>query len=350
MKSVKRKSKVKNFYFFIIVFSFSFFIFNLSAARAAEIGLGVTKDTFDLEILPGDSYEGNLTVFNRSKEVPLPFHIELALWNLKEDSEDIEFVKAESALNAAKWFDFKQGKDFILDVARSRRVDFMIEPPEDVAPGAHFVMMRLQAVLPEHYFEDQGLASGGPRLIPEVGVLFFIKISPFTLEGEQGLYAAQILSFETEGASPLPLLGKIIPQARASVFEDMVKSFAAKIRNTGLYHFKASGYVEMKNIFGITVARADVPGRYLLPNRNRAFAIPVIKEGESFLKNLSYVGPYSARMALNIPGQAEPLEMEERFWVFPWKMLGSVLLTITILFFLRKRIQAAVKALLAGSR
>lgn len=329
----------------------AFLLFIPIAASGAEVGLGVTKDTFDLQILPGDSYKGNLTVFNKSKEVPLPFHIELALWNLKQDSEDIEFVKAEPALNAAKWFTFKEGTDFILDVARSRRVDFVIEPPKDVAPGAHFVMMRLQAVLPEHYFAEGGPASpsqGGPRLIPEVGVLFFIKIPSLTLEGEQGLYAAQILSFETKGASPLPLLGRIIPQAKASVFEDMVKSFATKIRNTGLYHFKASGYVEMKNIFGITVAKADIPGRYLLPNRNRAFAIPVIKEGESFWKNISYAGPYSARMVLNIPGQSAPLEMEESFWVFPWKMLSLVLPTLIILFFLRKRIRGAGKRIFAA--
>lgn len=333
----------------IIVFSFllvgAFWVSQVSVVQAAELGLGVTKNTFDLEILPGDSYKGELTVFNESEEVPIPVHIQLNMWNLKEDSDDYEFVIAEPALNATKWFGFEEGSDFILDPDGSRRVDFRIVPPRDVVPGSYLVMMRFQAVLPEHYF-----AAGGPRTIPELGVLFFIKIASLTLDGEGGLYDADILQFQGTDTSPVPLLdwllGQIISEAQAGVFEDVVKKFATKIRNTGLYHFKVSGTIEIKNMLGQTVAKAELPPRYLLPGRNRSFDIQVIEEEESFWKRNTYFGPYTAIMVLNIPESETPVVIREKFWVFPWKTVSSTLFMLAILFVLRRRIWGAGKVLL----
>lgn len=318
-------------------------------AEAAELGLGVTKNTFDLEILPGDSYEGELTVFNESEEVPIPVHIQLSLWNLKEDSDDYEFVVAEPALNAAKWFEFEEGTDFILDPDGSRTVDFRIVPPRDVVLGSYLVMMRFQAVLPEHYF-----AKGGPRTIPELGVLFFIKIAPLTLDGEGGLYDADILEFQGTDTLPVPLLdrllGQIISEAKAGVLEDMVRKFAAKIRNTGLYHFKASGTIEIKNMLGQTVAKAELPPRYLLPNRNRSFDIQVIEGEESFWRRNTYFGPYTAVMVLNIPESDTPVIMQEKFWVFPWKTVLLLVFLAVILLLLRKRLWGAIRVLVSGFR
>ena len=206
-------------------------------------------------------------------------------------------------------------------------------------------MMRFEPVLPSHYFEQQG-----PRFIPEIGVLFFIKVSTLSIDGDKGLYGADILSFDSKDGKPIPLLSRLIPSAEAAVFEDVVKKFAAKIRNTSLYHFKASGYVEMKNVFGKQVARVELPARYLLPNRNRSFDIEVIKETQSFWQRHSFFGPYTATLVLNIPGQEIPAVMREKFWVFPWKEALAALFIFGLFALLRGRIWKSGKALLVGSK
>lgn len=340
------RSTERNFprMYVILFFAFLYSIFNIlysSPTEAAEIGLGVTKNTFDLEILPGDFYGGDIVVFNKSNELSLPLHIELSMWNLKEDSDDYEFVAAEPALNAAKWFTFPEGQDLILDPGRSRHIVFRVDVPKEAAPGSYFVMMRFQTVLPEHYFEKEG-----PRFIPELGVLFFIKVPLFGLDRAGGLYGAEILAFESKDGKPVPLLSRIVSEARAAVFEDIVKTFTSKIRNTGLYHFKASGYVEIKNVLGMTVAKEDLPPRYLLPNRNRAFETPVITEQESFWKRNSYIGPYTATLVLNIPESDTPVTMREQFWVFPFKTMSAALFGLVALFLLRRRIWAASRTLM----
>ena len=150
---------------------------------------------------------------------------------------------------------------------------------------------------------------------------------------------------EAKDANPWPFLS-FIPQARASVFEEMARSFLARIRNTGLYHYQASGYVEIKETFGKRIARNDIPARYLLPNRNRSFDIDVIQGEQSFWRRNSYFGPYTAQLVLYIPERDAQLIMKEHFWVFPWKTV-LVLFAMAIAFLLtRRRIRMAGKALL----
>jgi len=345
---------------FLLIFALSY-LFVFSYASAAEIGLGVTKSTFDLTILKGDSYEGSIGVFNRSQGLALPVHIELSMWDLKEDEDDIEFVLAEPALNATKWFTLSDSKkqesislednedepqssdytDFILGPDRSTQVHFAIEPPPDAVLGSYFVMMRFRAVVPAHYFTESG-----PRLIPEIGVLFFIRLASLSLEGGQDLYGAEILAFEKKGVKPLPIVSSIIPIAQASIIEDFVQTFAVKVRNTGFYHFKATGSIEVLDLFGNTVAKANMPEKYLLPNRNRSFDIDVIQGEQSFWRRNSYFGPYTAQFVLYIPESDSPLIIEEHFWVFPWKTVFTLAVLMILFLLAIGRVRLAAKALL----
>jgi hypothetical protein len=317
-----------------ILFSIFYFLFSAQAASAATIGLATTKDTFDLEIPAGDSYKGDLTVFNTSAEVALPVDVQLSLWNLKENSDDIEFITAEPALNATKWFEVNP-TEMILEPDDSKKINFTIKTPKDVSPGTYLVMMRFQAVLPEHYFEEQG-----PRFVPELGVLFFIKVPYLALEEGKPGYGAEIISVDPKDTNHIGWLEKIfVGQAKAGVFEDAVKTLVAKVRNTGIYHFKSSGYVEIKNLFGKTVAKIDLKERYLLPNKDRNLGIQVLPpppgKTDSFASNLwnsivyqfkknSYLGPYSATLTLAIPDKP-PVVSTINFWVIPWKFWSPIL-------------------------
>lgn len=345
--------KLQNAQKIILLLAFALLNVSLSYAKAEEIGLAVSKNTFDLEILAGDSYTGDLAVFNTSKKVALPVNIQLSLWDLKEDSDDIEFMESEPALNAAKWFEINPTK-MILEPDGFQEINFTIKAPEDVSPGTYLVMMRFQAVLPEHYFEEEG-----PRFIPELGVLFFIKISLLNLERVENPYQAEIASVEPKDASHIKLLENIINPAKANVLENAVKTLTAKIKNTGVYHFKASGFVEIKNLFGQTAARADLENRYLLPDRYRKIDIkvfpPLPEKTDSYITNLwnsisyalkenSYLGPYNAILTLNIPNEP-PVVYQTNFWVMPWKIIAAIVFVLALAVFFVKRIKLAAKML-----
>lgn len=323
-------------------------------AHAAEVGLATTKSLYDLEIVPGGSYEDSIVVFNQTTDAALPVHVQLTLWNINEDTEEMEFILAEPALNATKWFSLGAVKalgekpamkpaeevgDFILDIDEAREMRFRVTPPADVSPGSYFVMMRFQAVLPPHYFTENEVS---PRTVPEIGVLFFIKVGLATLEGGDSGYNADIMHLIPKDTPQLSLPGSAIPGAQAGIYEEMVRAFTAKIFNSGLYHFKAAGHIEIHNMFGMRVARAELPERYLLPNRSRTFDIKMGENDPSFFERFLHLGPYTAVMVLEVPEHSEPVIFTAHFWAFPWKLVTPALLLAAVFILLRRRIVAAV--------
>lgn len=331
---------ILSIFFIYIVYS----ILNIPMVFAEPIGFATTQSLYNLEILPGRSYEGEITVFNQSENLALPIGIELSLWNLREDSDDIEFIIAEEALNATKWFEFEDGTNYLLDVKdtpdEDAQVYFKISPPTDTPPGSYFVIMRFNAIIPPHYFTEEG-----PRIKPEVGVLFFIKIPNPTLEGNLISYRAEIVGLEPKNKEEsINFLARILPRAEAGVFESIVKEMTAKIQNTGIYHFETRGFIEFKNIFGRTMARTELPSRIMMPNRTRSFPVSVIEE-EGFWKRNTHIGPYTATMVLNVPDSSEVLVRTITFWAFPWKNLILIIFIFAASFLMRKRIVLFTKVL-----
>jgi len=322
-----------------------------SAVQAQEVqplGFSVTESVFDLEIPAGGSYQGSVFINNGEKSAPTPIHIELSLWDLDEESDDIEFVTSELALNATKWFALRDGHDMILDTGQSREINFTISVPQDVSPGSYLVMMRLQTVPPEHYFSESG-----PRLVPEMGILFLIKVPLSGLDIEQKPYAAEIAGFEAGGANRISFLENILPNARAGVFDRAMRELTIKIKNDGIYFFKAKGSIEFKNVLGMTMEVVQLPERYLLSGKQRSIKVSLGEERPLISKILSelYAGPFSANLTLVTPDN-QLISYSARFWALPWKAWTTLTLIITavVLFFRRfgRRISLALHTLSGG--
>ena len=164
------------------------------------------------------------------------------------------------------------------------------------------------------------------------------------MEGDKQDYSAEIVSIESPSKEGVSLIGK----ARANVFDDAVKTLIAKIKNTGIYYFKASGFLEIKNAFGATVYKKEIGERYLLPNRTRSLEIetlpPPPEKTASFSSNLwnyiayqfkknSFLGPYTATLTLSIPNEP-PVVSTANFWVIPWKFWLPNIIAILAIFYL----------------
>ncbi len=326
------------------------------AAQAQEIGLGTNKNRFDVDSLAGQTYQDDVVVYNQSN-IPLPVHIELSLWNLKPDSEDIEFITADPSFNATTWFTITPA-DFILDASGPKKIHFEIKVPKDAPLGSYLVMMRFQPTLPEQYFSE-----AGPRFIPELGVLFFINVKSLSLDQTSG-YSATVSSLGPENQNRITLLNTIIPTANAAVFDQAVNNVIAQIKNTGTYYFKSAGTIEIKNMFGRTVLEKDLPERYLLPGSVRTIPIAVAPDAPgggqfAWFKQLlyqlgqqTYFGSYTATMRLKVPGQPD-IVSSIGFWVIPWKfwtIVAAAGLLIVLMFTkFRGRLQAAFAVLLRRS-
>ncbi len=363
--------------FFVSILLSTYYLLPIPQAHAAGLGFSTNKSLFEAEILPGTTYQDRLVIFNNSNELPLPMHLQLSLWNLKENTEeDIEYISAEDdEIDATKWFYLElpdpdnakrtilepltTGYDFILNPADEQELVFRVVPPKDVPAGTYLVTMRLQAILPGHYFEGTG-----PRFVPEMNLLFFFRVPFFSVDDLKSGYAAEIISLgltdERTSAQ-----GSIVPVAEAGILEDVAKTLVAKVRNTGMFYFKAMGRLEIRNWQGEVVKHIALPGRYLLPGRIRSLDIPLgtnEKEGGflrgvvNYFKDNAYLGKYTATLILEYPdinsaagaGFAGGATISETvgFWVMPWKLMLIVagivaLITIFIKQFSR-RILAAI--------
>jgi len=333
---------------------------NIPLASAQQIGLAANRSVVEVDVFAGSTFTDDLTIFNNSPDQALPVTTEVSLWTLDEETDEIEFIRAEESLNAALWFDFEPG-DFIIDPGSSRDILFSITPPRSTAPGSYLAMIRLKPALPEFYFAEQG-----PRFLPELGIPVFIRVPQLNLDGTSGdTYQVQFLALGTEDR-PIPLISNLVGTANAGVFDSAVEQLIARIQNDGIYHFRMRGVVEVKNVFGKVVEKQELPGRYFIPGRSRQISIPVLPQIEEdefsswglfwykfgrLLKSNSYIGPYSATILMSMP-DGSPVSETINFWVLPWKLWLFVLLTIAFLVFwarpLARRVRKAFRVLMRG--
>ena len=315
-------------------------------ANAQAIGFSLSKSIFDIEVPAGGSHEDTIVIQNNFDSLITPVHVEFSMWNLKEDSDDVEFVLAEPALNATRWFTIEGGPDFILDANEEKELRFVMDVPSDTPPGSYLVSMRFQSVLPEFYFREEG-----PRVIPEIATLFFIRVPILSIDGTKSLYGAEIESLEPEGDS-VPFAERILPRASAGVFDSAVRKLVAGVRNDGIYHFKMSGTIEIKNIFGRTLVSEPLPARILLPDRTRNIDIAVLPKPntedlpffprifKSITYNIrtnTYFGPYRAIATLIVPENDLPVVKTANFWVIPWQFWFIVGAIVAIGLFISRR-------------
>jgi hypothetical protein len=340
-------------------------------AEAASIGFSTTRSLFDAEILPGTTYQDELLIFNNSQDLPLPIHLQLSVWDLAEGSEEtIMFTEAEEQIDPLKWFSLvtsggatprepatlkplASGYDFILSPGEEKLLRFRVTPPRDVAAGTYLVSMRLIAAVPEHYFE-----AIGPRSLPEMGILFFLKVPFFSLDGTQTTYAAEILDVGLK--SEIQTQPGIVQVAKADILDDAAKVIAAKVKNIGAFYFKASGVLRLESWTGRVVKEIPLPPKYMLPGKTRTLEISLApKEDRGFwgqigqyVSDNAYLGRYTATIILNYPQTgAEPdftagsfTQKSFSFWIFPWKFILVMAAITALITFIVKRFGSRIAA------
>jgi hypothetical protein len=186
----------------------------------------------------------------------------------------------------------------------------IIKVPQNAEPGGHFGVIRFTAVPPD-------LEGTGVALSASVGTLVLLRVSgPIT----EKLSVAELSSWRGLGTKAAQ---------ETTFFEHGPVGFVVRLKNDGSVHEKATGTIDVTNMFGGKTASVKVneKGGNVLPDSIRRF--------EQSLDKKQLFGLYTAKLAMTY-SNGKKLEGNLSFWVIPWKLLLLLLVGLVALVFLLK--------------
>jgi len=287
-------------------------IFLSSAAHA----ITVSPVIIDQEIAPGMRVNGKLMVTNDGKS-PQTYYVSVQTFVPMGEEGEQQYLDETDIKGLPSWFTFSD-KAFTLESAKTKEVSYSIIVPPDGEPGGHYAAVFFSTT-PE--VEKDRTSIG---VAAKTGIVFLVDVSGNVRE------QADIESFT----------------ANQPIYSHLPAMMSLRIRNTGSVHFRPTGTLSIRNMWGGIVARvpANPKQSAVLPNSIRrldtwwvksmdlapgGFWAEVTNEWQNFA-----LGRYVATVDVHYGSQNIPLEARTvSFWVLPWA-LGLLLLGAIIILLL----------------
>lgn len=288
----------------LVLFTTSKILAQSPAVNSTSTGQGfqISPVTVELNADPGQTYVINLKLKNVTANT-LVSKSQVNNFGAKGENGDPEIYlnDSEKTSYALKGW-VVQIPDYTFASQESKTIPVKISVPANAEPGGHYGVIRFSGVAPE-LSEDQSAVS----LSASIGSLVLVRVSGEVKESTkiEDFYAAQS--------------GK-----KSGFFETGPLSFVERIKNNGNIHVKPTGNLEIKNMFGKSVAKLDVnqPPKNVLPSSIRRFE-------QEFDKKWLF-GRYTANLALTYGTTNQKLTSQIVFWVIPWKLIIALLLLIIL--------------------
>lgn len=298
----KSKTVVTAFVFLILVF---FFPAN-SFAQSSQI-LSVTPPLFQISVEPGDLWQSMVKVVN-SNPYPITVYAEVVNFSPKGEEGQGKFVPifngGQEGTTLAEWIDVIGGP-YIIPAEQSKEVPFIVQVPDNAAPGGHFAAILIGT---------QPLDSDDEVLVQTSQVvtsLFFVRIAGDIVE------KANIRQFSVENW----------------FVETPSSEFILRFENKGNVHIQPRGDITIYNMWGkergvIPINKQTHFGN-VLPESVREFYFRW--EGE---RSFTDIGRYSAEVVLSYGEDGhKTVDAKTFFWVVPVKS-GLITFGIVIGFIL----------------
>ncbi len=351
---------------FLTVAFILFFSFFSGAEAGSQVGLSISPQKFDLIIFPGDIYQGQIKLTNRSS-FPLPVSIRAVPFGAEQGSGQMTLVRPDPD-SPSFWFDFET-REMLLDAGQMKRINFEISVPPDAPAGGYYVFVYFEPRIPSTYFEDMG-----PKTIPVIGLPFLISTTPLLLEPEQGPEMS-LLDFLIPAEQRAGMMEEIFSlfsrqlaaigvvqaaQSEVIISRQTPSSFILRIKNNDIYHLRPRGNLYLYNALGGEIGRAELEGQTILPGRSRDFEVflsqPETNLGTRILNFLS-LGRYRAELDLRavspmrgeiiLAGQ-QPVMNFFSIKIFYFFIIFAIMM---LLFYLiRKRIKLALKEIISPGK
>lgn len=305
---------------------------------------------FDLAANPGDTVSDKIRIRNNTSS-PIPIKLEVK--RLTGDLTGNLSLKQDKNDYTLSWIKFSQDS-FIAKPLEWTEVTFTVNVPKDAAYGYYYTITFTQD-------NTNPLAKTGVSLTGAVGIPILLNVRK---EGAKS--DAKILEFSTKNF----------------ISEYLPADFIIKVENIGNVHIKPHGNIFINDGRSKDLAVLDInPGLgNIIPNSARIFTAswtdgflvrqPVVEDGQVKLdkngkpletitinwnKLTSFrMGKYTANLLLVFDnGKRDvPLEATTTFWVFPWKaliLIGISLIVIILLirfllrFYINREIRRRIK-------
>lgn len=269
----------------------------------------------DHSIQPGRAVTGKISITN-DRDVPAVYYVSMQRFVAEGEEGDQKYLPETDIAGLPSWFTFSE-KSFIIQPKKTKDFVYTISAPLNAEPGGHYATVFFSTSP-----EVQGQASG-VGVTAKTGVVFLIKIAGDVKEN------ANIESFTVN----------------QGVFSHLPALMSLRIRNTGNVHFRPSGTLTVRNMWGGIAAKVQANPRNsaVLPNSIRRLDTwwvknDQIEQGGFFAqlknewKNFAF-GRYSATVDVKYGSLNTPLESRSVvFWVFPWRITLIFILCLGIIF------------------
>lgn len=288
--------------------------FGLTQAVPADgtVTLGISPQILELSANPGESQTSTFRLTNASKEAVV---IKTTAKNFTPRGEEgaIDLTEIKTTYSLADWLTTTPSS---VTIAPSATEDFVVtvNVPKDAEPGSHFGSVVFQTVPPE----QKGTAA---LVSQEIAPVILVKVAGDIHE------SGQIASFKP-----------------AQHFYSLEKNIEIKsrIKNTGNVHFKPSGTIIIKNMFGHEVATLQLDKKNVLPDSIRDITTAWQPSGFT-------VGRYHATLTLVTGSDNSISTAETNIIVFPYQIIVPAIVILVLLTYTlyrgRERLSDAAKAL-----
>lgn len=246
-------------------------------AQAAVEGIGVSPTSQELEIGPGGTLVGSMTVINDGTS-DITYKISISDYHVTDESYKADFNSVSSSrdVSAVSWFTLPQTSATIRS-GEQIKVPYTIRVPVTAAIGGHYVAVFAETV------PKMGSGNAIAR-IQKLGSLFYLNISgAVSRDGSIASFTAPWLQFSSPLTSTL------------------------RMKNSGNVHFAASGEIVATDLFGSRKAKTAFKGE-ILPGTTRRFDLGLNVAGPIGLYKVSVTphyleanGPTLSHWVLQIP-------------------------------------------------
>lgn len=290
-------------------------VFALMAHPLQARAFSVSPVVVDLEVEPGAAGQGTIQITNTDTR-SRTYYVSIQKFVAKGEDGQQDFLPEEDDSGLASWM-VPDRRSVTLAPGESVPFSYVVNVPLNAEPGGHYAAV---------FFSDRPTVEGGVAVGvgAKVGVLFLLRVPGEILE------SARVESFRStsERLNRLPAY------------------FELRVRNLGSVHLRPEGTVQIRNVFGSTVAKVPANPRQaaVLPNSIRRFesvwAKTFEEERGGFIAELQNewknfaIGPYKAEVKVLYGEQKQELQATTTFWVIPWRLLTAFVLLLVVLFIL----------------
>ena len=234
--------------------------------NSGDILIGPAK--IEIDINPGEAKTFNFTVQNRTGR-DQNFRIEIEDFTDGEDSnQTVKLLGEEKSQWTLKDFIFVQERSFALKNGERAKIPVSFSVPADSEPGGKFASVLVSIISDNSQSGEDTSSNSKAVTISRAGVLVFATVSGSTVK------SGELLNFSVSSRD-----------------KSRQVRFGVLYENNGNVHLNPYGFIEIKSIFGKTIANVEIDPWFVLPQSQRSR--DVIYSGEELF------GLYKAKIFLN---------------------------------------------------